>query len=294
MRKEQEMYQMILQVAQENERILAVYMNGSRTNENVPKDIFQDYDIVYVVTDTKPFIEDRAWIDCFGERLFMQYPDENPYYPSDKENRYGWLMLFADGNRLDLSVETLSHAREHIADDRLCRILLDKGHYLPGVVPATDEDYWVQRPTREQYLSTCNEFWWCLNNVAKGLWREEIPYVQDMLSFPIRKQLERMLSWKIGIDTHFSVSVGKSGKYMYRWLTAQEWNTYLETYAPGNVDAIWTAVEKMCGLFIDTAIWVGKKMNYAYNYEEGQNCQSFLEHVKKLPKDAEDIYENPL
>lgn len=49
MRTENEMYDLILEVANNDARIKAVYMNGSRTNENVPKDIFQDYDIVYVV-----------------------------------------------------------------------------------------------------------------------------------------------------------------------------------------------------------------------------------------------------
>ena len=44
MRSEHEMYNLILEVAKNDARIKAVYMNGSRTNENVPKDIFQDYD----------------------------------------------------------------------------------------------------------------------------------------------------------------------------------------------------------------------------------------------------------
>ena len=91
MRTEQEMYELIINTAKQDDRIRAVYMNGSRTNPNVPKDIFQDYDVVYVVTDTKPYIQDRTWIDRFGDRLFMQYPDENPDYPSDKENFYGYL-----------------------------------------------------------------------------------------------------------------------------------------------------------------------------------------------------------
>ena len=30
----------------------------------------------------------------------------------------------------------------------------------------------------------------------------------------LRKQLEKMLSWKVGVQTNFSVSVGKSAKYM--------------------------------------------------------------------------------
>ena len=69
MRGEREMYQMILDIAKETEQVLAVYMNGSRTNENVPGDIFQDYDIVFVVKETQPFIEDKNWIHRFGNIL---------------------------------------------------------------------------------------------------------------------------------------------------------------------------------------------------------------------------------
>lgn len=71
MRTEQEMYNLIINTAKEDDRILAVYMNGSRTNTNVPKDMFQDYNIVYVVKETKPYYENEAWIDRFGERLYM-------------------------------------------------------------------------------------------------------------------------------------------------------------------------------------------------------------------------------
>ena len=121
MRNETEMYDLILRIAKEDGRIRAVYMNGSRTNKNVPKDIFQDYDVVYVVTETKSFIEDKEWIRNFGEIWFMQYPDEHPDFPSDKENSYGWLMQFRDGNRIDLHVETVEYAIEHIGDDKLCK-----------------------------------------------------------------------------------------------------------------------------------------------------------------------------
>lgn len=46
MRTEKEMYKLIISIAKSDERIRAVYLNGSRTNPNVPKDIFQDYDVV--------------------------------------------------------------------------------------------------------------------------------------------------------------------------------------------------------------------------------------------------------
>ena len=77
---------LILDTAAADDRILAVYMNGSRTNPNVPKDIFQDYDIVYVVTETESFRKDRGWIDRFGERLFMQYPEEGFFGSGNAED----------------------------------------------------------------------------------------------------------------------------------------------------------------------------------------------------------------
>lgn len=289
MRTEAEMYELILNIAKQDEGIRAVYMNGSRTNPNVPRDIFQDYDVVYVVTDTKPYRENKAWIDLFGERLYMQYPDEHPDYPSDKENFYGWLMQFRDGNRIDLHVESISHAKENILNDKLCKILLDKDNLLPKIPESTDEDYRVKSPSKEQYLCTCNEFWWCLNNVAKGLWRQEISYAQDMVNFNVRKQLEKMLSWKIGVDTDFSVSVGKSAKYMYRWLSEEEWKRYLTTYAAGTVEECWEAVFRMCDLFEGVAVYVGEKLDYEYNRDEAEGGRKFLEYVKELPQDAIDM-----
>ena len=290
MRTEQEMYNLILKIAENDERIRAVFMNGSRTNSNAIKDIFQDYDIIYVVKETKSFYEQKDWIDQFGERLYMQYPEENSYYENDIDNNYGWLIQFADGNRLDLHVCTLSYVLKEIEKDKLCKILLDKDKCLPNMPEATDEDYWVKKPTENNFFDTCNDFWWCLNNVAKGLWREEIPYVMDMINYCIRPQLIRLMEWKIGFDTNFTVSVGKSGKYMYRWLEDEIWNAFLKTYPAGKVKDIWEAVFIMCSLFNEIAKEVSCKMNITYNEIEANNSLKFLKDVYVLPKDAKEIY----
>lgn len=290
MRNEKDMYQLFLDIAEKDDRILAIYMNGSRTNVNAPKDIFQDYDIVFVVTQTGPFIEDKNWIGKFGTVLYMQYPDEFPGEQADRENFYGWLMQFTDGNRVDLHVETLSHAAEHIHDDKLCRILLDKNGVLPEIPEATDADRHVKKPSEAQFRACSNEFWWCSNNLAKGLWREEMPYVQDMANFVVRKQLEKMLSWKVGIDTDFSVSVGKSAKYLSRWLSEKEYQSYLDSYFGGRTEDAWHAVFAMCDLMEQTTAYVAEKLGYTYDLEEGKAARGFLAHVRQLPKDAAEIY----
>ena len=220
----------------------------------------------------------------------MQRPDEHPDCPSDKENMYGWLMQFDDGVRVDLHVESIPHAKAHICEDKLCRILLDKDNFLPEMPEATDEDYHVKKPSQAQLSACANEFWWCTNNLAKGLWREELPYVQDMANFVVRKELEKMLSWKAGLKTGFQASVGKSAKYLSRWLGQEEYQEYLGTYFGGTVEDAWEAVVRMCSLFGRVAVEVADGLGYVYDVQEGEAAQSFLEHVRHLPKDAEKIY----
>ena len=290
MRTEKEIYEIILDIARKDNRIKAIYMNGSRTNPNVPKDIFQDYDIVYVVDETKSFIEDKKWINQFGDIMYMQFPDENPFYQSDKKNSYGWLMQFNDGNRIDLTVQTLEYAKEHIFDDKLCRVLWDKDDVLPTLKESTDIDYHVKCPTQEQFLACCNEFWWCSNNIAKGLWREEITYVQDMTNFVVRKQLEKMLMWKVGIITDFSVSVGKSAKYMNIWLEKEIYQGYLKTYFISEIEEAWKAIFIMCDLFDKIAKEISVDLKYCYDHNEVEMARKYLMDVKCLPKDAEEIY----
>lgn len=293
MRNEQQMFELIIKTAENDDKIKAVFMNGSRANKNVPKDIFQDYDIVYVVTDTKPFYEDKHWIDIFGERLYMQCPEENDRLMGKDVNfndAYGWLIQFADGNRLDLHVFSIDFAQSNIKSDKLCRILLDKDNILPKIPESTDEDYHVKRPLQEQFLCCANEFWWCLNNVAKGLWRREIPYVQDNLNYYIRPELVKMLSWKVGFSTDFSVSVGKSGKYLKNFLSQDEYSRFLSTYSDGNVENLWYSVEIMCRLFDETAQFIAQKLKFDYDICEAQASMKHLMHMKKLPADASEIY----
>lgn len=293
MRTEEEMFALIRRTAVENKLIRAVYMNGSRTDRNVPKDIFQDYDIVYVVTETKPFYTDETFINRFGARLCMQMPEKLDAligHPANFDENFGWLIQFKDGNRLDLHVQSIPYAREAILADKLCVVLLDKDGVLPPIPPPSDADYHVKRPREQDFFHCCNEFWWCQNNVAKGLWRKEIPYVMEMINDAIRPQLIRMLSWKIGIQTGFSCSIGKSGKYLGRLLDERDYHRFLQTYPDARIESIWASVFAMCDSFDGTAPHVARKLGFTYDWRQAHDVRGFLEHVKALPGDAVEIY----
>jgi aminoglycoside 6-adenylyltransferase len=51
-------------------------MNGSRVNPNALRDIFQDFDVVYVVRDVVSFKHNYEWIKRFSEITIMQLPED--------------------------------------------------------------------------------------------------------------------------------------------------------------------------------------------------------------------------
>ena len=107
MRTEQEMFDLILGFARKDERVRVAAMNGSRANPNAARDAFQDYDIVFGVTEMAGFLAEDGWLDYFGRRVIMQKPDGMELFPPEGRNRFAYLMLFEDGNRFD----TRSHIR---------------------------------------------------------------------------------------------------------------------------------------------------------------------------------------
>lgn len=286
MRTEQEMFDLILDIANHDERIRAVYMNGSRTNPNAVKDKYQDYDIVFVVTETESFLANKNWIEQFGEIAIVQEPDWNDIKTGlyegqyDSSRRYAWLMLFKDGNRIDLGIEIKAEAEKHFVEDKLTILLLDKDHFLPIIPLATDEDYHVKKPNQDEYTAYCNDFWWCLNNVAKGIARDELPYVMEMYHVVVRKLLNGMIDWHIGTLTGFCVSAGKMGKHYKKYLPPELYELYAKTYSDSDYNNVWTAVFTACELFRTVALSVGNYFGFDYRKYEEDGIIDYLSKIR--------------
>ncbi|ALS01581.1 aminoglycoside adenylyltransferase [Enterococcus silesiacus] len=270
MRSEQEMFRLILDSAANDPRILAVGMNGSRTNKNVPKDLFQDYDIVYIVEAIESFLCDQSWIDRFGARLIMQTPEAMELFPPTNNGRFTYLMLFEDGNRIDLTLCPKEQANHWHEGDRLAKILLDKEQLLPSQAEATDQEFWVKRPSQVEFSDCCNEFWWVSTYVVKGLWRNELFYAADHLNENCQKELLRLLSWRAGADHGYDFSVGKNYKYLPNYLTKEEYEALLKTMDVSSIGKGWSALFSLQKQFDDYAKQFSEKNNLVYDQKTAE------------------------
>jgi aminoglycoside 6-adenylyltransferase len=290
MRSEREMLDLIINTAREDERVRAVVMNGSRANPNAPKDFFQDYDVVYLVTEKESFLADPSWIKVFGELMILQLPDEMSDPPPEGRGLYyGYLMQFADGNRIDLSLFPLDKL-DQLEEDSLTLTLLDKDGVLPDFPPPNDSGYLPEPPTAKAFSDCTNEFWWVSPYVAKGLWRHEIIYARHVLDHYVREQLDKMLLWYVGVRTQFHQSPGKSGKYLEKFLEPDLWQLLLSTYADADYQHTWDALLAMGELFRRIAIPVAEHFEFTYPQGDDARVSAHLHHIRQLPLDAKEMY----
>ena len=79
-----------------------------------------------------------------------------------------------------------------------------------------------------------------------------------------RPNLLTMLRWRVGIDTQFSLSIGKSDKFLKKYVSGASWNTLLFTYKMGSYQEMWDSLYTSFELFRETAQFVAGQLGYSY------------------------------
>ncbi|EPY09236.1 aminoglycoside 6-adenylyltransferase [Paenibacillus alvei TS-15] len=265
MRKEREMMDMFIEFAKQDDRIRLATLEGSRTNINITPDAYQDYDISYFVTNLDSFKANDQWLDAFGERLMMQKPENMELFPPELGNWFSYLILFKDGNKLDLTLIPLNEVEAYFTDsDGLVEVLLDKDSLIPNEVVPNDVQYWIKKPTARELDDCCNEFWMVSTYVLKGLERKEILFAIDHLHEVARPNLLRMMAWHIGAERGYTFSVGKNYKFIDRYLPPEDWETLLVTYAESSYPSMWQSLFTCCELFRKYSKAVAEHHGYPY------------------------------
>ena len=286
MRSDREIMDLILRRAQSDPRILAAYLKGSRTNSSAPKDIYQDFDLMYVVLETESFRSDTSWLKDFGPIMLTQEQDNAFSYGErfgiqrNYQEGYSWLLLFTDGSRIDVGIETQQAMKRGTWRNKLFLPLLDKVGCLPQLPPPSDEDFHVKRPSQRQFLGCCKEFFWCLCDVEKGIARDELTFAMTTYNTLARPMLEQMLCWHIGVNTEFSLSCGKFNKYFKRLLSEEDYRAYVSTYTDGNYIHFRQAIDYALVLFHRTACSVGTALGFSYPQADEDGCTRYLNWIR--------------
>jgi aminoglycoside 6-adenylyltransferase len=281
-RDSHEILKIVLDKAKADDRIRGVMLTGSRADPSIPSDKFQDYDIICLVKEPESFLSDQGWLSGFGEKLIMQIPEQMEIYKEKKSgSSIHFLMLFEDWNRIDITLVPVENRGAYYDEGNPLRLLLDKDNLPELTSLSVEKGHLIEKPLQKEFLDTCNEFWWVSTYVAKGLAREEISYGREMFEIPVRSMFMKMIAWHIGINTSFSVSFGKSGRFMKKHLSGPVYEDIMSTYADGNTENIWNALFRMADLFAGFAKEVAECLGFYYNLAEEQQVRKYLAEVRE-------------
>ena len=272
MRTETEMFDVILQTAKVLQ-VEAVAMSGSRTNPKAPKDVFQDYDVVYAVDDLDNLTSNLTWLDQFGTRIIEQH--------NILGNRRLYLMLFEDDNRIDLTLCPKEYIKEWVESEADFTVLEDpKG--LFDSYTTSPQRYWTSPASPTDFEKTCNEFWWVSSYVVKGICRNQIIYAIDHLYGICQQELLKVLSWQVASDRG-KVDIGKNYKYLFTYLSAEKEKEFSNLLDFSSIEKLTKSLFATMQLFHREAQRLAQKLGFDYDKEVAEKMIEYAEEsVKKF------------
>lgn len=272
MRAETEMLDLILQTAK-TLQVKAVAMSGSRTNPKALKDEFQDYDVVYIVDDFDNLTSDLSWLNRFGKRIIEQEVSLG--------NRRLYLMLFEDGNRIDLTLCPKEHMKEWVDSESKFIVLEDEKDLFESYSPSPKR-HWITPATETDFVKSCNEFWWVSAYVVKGICRKQVIYATDHLYGICQQELLKILAWQVASDRG-KVDIGKNYKYLFQYLPAEKEKELSNLLDFSSLDKITQSLFATMELFHQEAQFLAHKMGFDYDMEVAEKMIQYAEErVKKF------------
>lgn len=272
MRTETEMLDVILKTA-ETLQVEAVAMSGSRTNPKTLKDEFQDYDVVYLVENFEELISDLSWIDQFGKRIIEQ--------EVVLDHRRLYLMLFEDGNRIDLTLCPKEHIKEWVDSEAEFIFLEDKKGLFEYYSPSPQR-FWMSPASETDFENSCNEFWWVSAYVVKGIHRNHLVYATDHLYGICQQELLKLLAWQVAADKG-TVDVGKNYKYLFQYLPAEKEKEFSNLLDFSSIEKLSQSLLATMQLFHREAQRLAQKLGFDYDKEVAEKMIEYAEErVKKF------------
>ena len=267
MRTDQEILGLILETAKKLQ-VDAVALSGSRTNQKIQTDEFQDYDVVYIVDDLDYLSSDFSWLDQFGERIIEQEVTLG--------HRRLFLMLFEDGNRIDLTLCPKDHINEWVDSEAGFTVLVDEKDLFESYSPSPQR-FWISPASKTDFEKSCNEFWWVSAYVVKGICRKQVIYATDHLYGICQQELLKILAWQIASDRG-AVDIGKNYKYLFNYLPIEKEKEFSALLDFSSLDKITQSLLATMEFFHQEAQYLAQKMGFKY---EKEVAERMIEYAKE-------------
>ena len=246
--------------ASEREDVRAAVVVGSRARADTPADRWSDLDVLLVVDDPEPLVDDASWVQAFGTPVlsFLE--------PTSVGDRVERRVLYDDGQDVDFALFSAAERNELLTNPaaravvaRGYRVLYDELGLEQEVVDLP-EPAPVAAPDAAAFHQLASDFWYHALWTARKLRRGEVFTAIDCLDGYMKARLVRLLEWHTrAVDP--SVDTWHGGRFLERWADPGALAALEKTFAHYDLRdvarALWETIDLWQGLEEETARRLG-------------------------------------
>ncbi len=257
--------------AEDRQDVRSLIITSTRAIPYAHVDAYSDYDVILVVDEVRPMLDDTTWLTDFGDVL-IAYWDPLEVDPLTGAERVSSVVNYTDGLKIDFGLwshqwfaEVMAGPDPHPELNAGYRILVDKDGLTAELPPPTFSSYIPARPDEATYLRLVTDFLIGVPYVAKSLLRDQLLPAKWVLDFDMRfNYLVPMLEWRIECDHAWSLKTGNLGKGLKAYLSAEVWAELERTFSDAEPERNWESLFAMVALFGRTAEEVAESLGYAF------------------------------
>lgn len=285
MRTESEVIDRVLAMAGEDDGVRAVI----QTDLLPVREYLHSWNFCLIVNDVAKY-DDDVFKGRLGDRILLFRADRN--YPEMFPNTRAHLMVFRDGativiHAMDreafLSRYIGAQGHEDVWMGSTFRVLLDKDHSLPAVERLEEtQTVFAERPSQEDFMGACDEFWWVLKTFAEYVLREELPAAMYYLNVAVRSLLNKMLRWHIVLQAGRPVDMGILDSNLEKLLDKDLFLLYRQTYPDADYAHIQEAYRAVVELWRRVGNAVAARCGFDYPQATEDNMLEFIQNLRNL------------
>ncbi len=242
--------------AQSREDVRALVVVGSQARRDIPADRWSDLDVIFVLEDPRPYIEDATWVEEFGVPVVT-------FLEATLDGHWERRVLYNTGEDVDFVLfpaAVLERLEESAGAAELLgrgyRVLVDRIGLEPRLRQVAVRGAANALPTQHELTELASDFWYHSLWTAKKLRRGEVFIAKECLDAYIKARLVTLLGWHArAVDP--SVDTWHGGRFLERWADPGALSALESAY--GRYDlrdvarALWETIDLFQGLEEETA-----------------------------------------
>jgi len=206
-------------------------------------------------------------LDQFGKRIIEQEVTLG--------HRRLYLILFEDGNRIDLTLCPKDHINEWVDSEAGFTVLVDEKDLFESYSPSPQR-FWISPASETDFEKACNEFWWVSAYVVKGICRKQVIYATDHLYGICQQELLKVLAWQVARNRGL-VDIGKNYKYLFKYFPIEKEKEFSALLDFSSLDKITQSLFATMQLFHQEAQSLAQKMGFKYEKEVAEKMIEYAE-----------------